>query len=233
MKYIYLFIAILITLTAEGQKAKPKNKSFYDDKPIHFGFSLGVNTMDFVSGLSASDYSSDSLFVDVSKLKPGFNIQIISNLRLGRYFDLRFLPGIQFGQRNLTYHRNQTVYDDRQRLESSFLVFPLQLKYKARRLNNVRPYFVAGANVRYDLAAKKEYDEDEPVFVRLKPMDYYLEPGFGVDFYLPQFKFSTELKFCVGLRDVLVHDPAASKPEFVNALEKLKSQIWVISFHFE
>jgi hypothetical protein len=36
-----------------------------------------------------------------------------------------------------------------------------------------------------------------------------------------------------GLGNVLVNDPAPGHPEFFNAIEKLQSQIWTISFHFE
>ncbi len=41
------------------------------------------------------------------------------------------------------------------RVESSFLEFPLLLKYKGDRLNNVRPYVIGGLNYRYDLAGSK------------------------------------------------------------------------------
>ena len=43
------------------------------------------------------------------------------------------------------------------RLQSSFLEFPLLVKLKGDRLNNVRPYVIGGLNYRYDLAGKKEY----------------------------------------------------------------------------
>jgi hypothetical protein len=35
------------------------------------------------------------------------------------------------------------------------------------------------------------------------------------------------------MRDVLVHDPANLRPEYSKAIEKMRSQIWIISFHFE
>jgi len=212
---------------------KPKNESWYDDKPLHFGFSLGVNTMDFNITPSQTNYAADSLYPEVSKLNPGINIQIVSNLRLGKYFDLRFLPGVSFGQRVVRYYKNQVVYNDQQRLESSFLEFPLLLKYKGSRLNNVRPYVISGLNFRYDLAGKKEFDDQKPVYVRLKRPDLYYEFGAGMDFYLTYFKLSVELKMSNGIRDVLVNEAAPGHPEFYNAIEKMKSQMWVLAFHFE
>ena len=217
-----------------GQKPKPKNESWYDDKPLHFGFNVGFNTMDFRITPSQEYYAKDSLLPDVSFFKPGINIQVVTNLRLADHFDLRFLPGVSFGQRTLTYYKNKALYNDNQKLESSFLEFPLLLKIKGTRLNNVRPYIITGLNYRYDLAAKKEYDDGKNIFIRLKKPDLYYEAGTGLDIYLPYFnKLSVEVKMSNGIGNIIVNDPAPGHSEYRNAIEKLKSQIWVISFHFE
>jgi hypothetical protein len=216
-----------------GQKQKPKNESWYDEKIIHFGFSLGFNAMDFKITPSQQYLDSTSLYPEVSKLNPGINIQIVTDLRPAKYLDIRFLPGVSFGQRNIRYYKDQVLYNDQQRLESSFLEFPFLLKLKGDRLNNVRPYVIGGFNYRYDLAAKKDFDEEKPVYIRIKKPDLYYELGGGLDFYLPYFKLSVELKMSTGLTDVLVREVNPKHPEYVNAIEKMKSQIWVLSFHFE
>lgn len=187
------------------------------------------------------DLSGDSLYADVSRLSPGFNIGIVSSFKLNEYFDLRILPGITFGQRNLSYHKQidtdtmsfNLIYNNDHKIESSFLEFPMVIKYKSKRINNFRPYLVGGFNYRLDLSARKEYDDKDAVYLRLKRSDFYYEVGFGIDFYLKYFKFSTELKLAVGLRDMLIHDPAANNPQFVTAIEKLQSNLWLLSFHFE
>ena len=232
--YIVLFIFfLLIHIVSYGQKQKPKNTSTYDEKLLHFGFSLGFNTMDFNITPSQKYYAKDSLYPSVSILNPGINIQIVTNLRPGKYFDIRFLPGVSFGQRIVRFYKNKVVYNDQQRLESSFLEFPLLLKFKGDRLNNVRPYIIGGLNYRYDLAGKKEFDDQKPIYIRLKRPDLYYEFGTGFDFYLPYFKLSIELKMSNGIRDVLVKEANPAHPEFFNAIEKMKSQIWVLAFHFE
>jgi hypothetical protein len=104
---------------------------------------------------------------------------------------------------------------------------------KGDRLNNVRPYVITGLNFRYDLAAKKEYDDRNNVYLRLKRPDWYYEAGAGLDIYLPYFKLSVELKMSNGIGNIIVNDPAPRHPEFKNAIEKMKSQIWTIAFHFE
>lgn len=226
-------IFLLIHCSLSGQKQKPKNESWYDDKLLHFGFSLGLNAMDF--NITPSQYylETDSLYPEVSKLNPGINIQIVTNLHASKYFDLRFLPGVSFGQRNVRYYKNNVLVNERQRLESSFLEFPILLKYKGDRLNNVRPYVIGGLNFRYDLAGKKEFDDEKPVYLRLKRSDLYFEMGSGLDFYLKYFKLSVEIKMSNGLRNVLVDEAAAGHQEYRNAIEKMKSQIWILAFHFE
>lgn len=227
---------------AFAQKQKPKNDSWYDDKPLHFGFSLGLNLMDFDITPAKTTLNPDFLQPEVTKLNPGINIQIVTNLRLHKYADLRFLPGVSFGQRNIKFYKDanpdplvteMVIYNESQRLESSFLEFPFLLKFKGERLNNVRPYIIGGINYRYDLAGKKEYDDEKPIYLRLKRSDVYYEAGAGLDFYLPYFKLSVELKMSNGLRDVIVHEPAPNHAQFIDAIDKVKSQIWILSFHFE
>jgi hypothetical protein len=224
---------MFIHLFSFGQKQKPKNESWYDEKLLHFGFSLGFNTMDFKITPSQAYLDSTNLYPEVTILNPGINIQIITNLRPSKYFDIRFLPGVSFGQRTIRYYVNQTPDPIPQVLESSFLEFPLLLKFKGDRLNNVRPYVIGGMNFRYDLAGKKEFDDDKQVYIRLKRPDLYYEMGAGLDFYLTYFKLSVELKMSNGIGDILVKDAPTGHPQYMNAIEKMKSQIWVLAFHFE
>ena len=220
-------------LILSGQKQKPKNESWYDEKLIHFGFSLGFNAMDFNITPSQQHFKTDSLYPSVSVLNPGINIQIIIDLKPANRLDIRFLPGVSFGQRDVKYYKNKVLVNDQQKLESSFLEFPLLLKYKGERLNNVRPYIIGGLNFRYDLAGKKEFDDSKPIYIRIKRPDLYIETGAGLDFYLTYFKLSVELKLSNGIGNVLVKEAAPGHPEYYYAIDKMKSQIWVLAFHFE
>jgi hypothetical protein len=234
-KGIFLLTILIISYgSLFAQKQKPKNVSWYDDKLLHFGFSIGLNTMDFNITPSLANMQMDSLYPEVSFLNPGINIQIVTDLLVTDNLDIRFLPGVSFGQRNIRFYKNQVLENDNQRLESSFLEFPLLIKFKGARLNNVRPYLVGGLN--YDLAGKKAYENEPgkpPEYLRLNRSDLYYEVGPGLDFYLPFFKLSVELKVSTGLRDVLVHDYTATDSRYARSIEKMKSQIWLISFHFE
>jgi len=221
-----------------------RNIPEHDFKALHFGFTLGLNTMDF--RIRSSQYAVENDFYgEVSSLTPGFNINIVSNFRLGWHFDLRLLPGVAFGQRRIDYYTmgghplpgsggvssgSQPRHAGSQDLESSFLEFPVILKYKSVRIDNYRPYLLGGVNFRYDLA--KNFSEEDEIFLRLNPFDIYLETGFGIDFYLPYFKFSTELKYAMGFLNMLNYQPN-SRPRYQDAIERLQSSLIILSFHFE
>ena len=226
---IPIFILLLLPIILSAQVKKPWNDPGYDDKLIHFGFSVGVNTMDLgIKRTLKSDLATSPVLIpDITKISPGFQVQIVSNLRLGEDLDLRFLPGISFGARTISfYDRDDQSFVGSVDVESSYLDFPLDLKYRTRRLNNYRPYILGGFNFRYDMAAKKD---DE---IRFKPADLYYEMGAGIDFYLPYFKLSTELKVGIGLLDMLVRD-TNSNQNYLASIEKINAYVIGFSFHFE
>ncbi len=241
---------LFITIGTFAQKAEVKNTPDYDDHPLHFGYTLGLNMMGFTFGRNWPVINIDDgryVYADMVSKMPGFQVGAIVDFRLGEYFNLRALPSFNFGQRNIsyftssssnikeTYARLDSLRSDiNMSLESSMLDLPILLKYKARRVNNYRPYVIAGGSVRYDLMAKKTFNDNIQQYLLLKPFDCYAEMGVGIDYYLPYFKFSTELKYSVGLLDVLNHNADdAPYDVYVKALNSLRSNIIMLSFHFE
>jgi hypothetical protein len=230
----------LPALIAQAQKPKVKNDPNHDDKLIHFGFSLGLNVMDYRIEHSQAA-ADDHVFIGLYETNPGINIHAIANLRLAENFDLRALPGISFGERYMYFHSitgTDTIYPyTNYKVESSYLELPILFKYKSKRLNNFRPYLIGGGNFRYDLAVKKEYDIEEQLLM-VNPFNIYGEIGVGFDFYLTYFKFATEIKYSFGLSDILLRSDRNGElpPEFApytNYIDKLTSHIVIISFHFE
>ena len=240
-KHIILFILWVFTLSAGAQYKQPTrlNDPEYDvGKRLKFGFSLGINTMDFTVVNSKTIQVSPrgdttQYFADVSHIIPGFNVNAVSDYRLNENFHLRFLPGYSFGQRNLNFFYPKDSLDAQMKIESSFIELPFSIKYSAQRVNNVRPYLISGTNIRFDLATYKKLNVDEGVLLRLKKIDAYYEIGFGVDFFLEYFKFSIELKYSMGILNVLSNDYASGAENYVHAIKKINSQIFIVAFHFE
>jgi hypothetical protein len=227
-----------------AQKPKVKNDPTHDDKLVHFGFSLGINFMDYRIE-HREQAEQDHVYVGLKELSPGINIHAIANLRLAKNLDLRTLPGISFGERKV-YFQEMTDTGlvsilpngtNTYRSNSSYLELPINFKYKSKRLNNFRPYFIGGGNLRYDLSIKKEYDPENQLLM-IAPLDVYAEIGFGMDFYLTFFKFATEIKYSFGLSDILLRSDRkgelpAEFERYTNYIDKINSHMVIILFHFE
>jgi hypothetical protein len=234
-----LFLLILIFLPVFSQEKRVQNLPDFENRLLHFGFTVGVNSMNF--GISKDDnFFSQTKFNQIYSIEcqtiPGFFLGPVTDLHMGEYFDLRLLINISFGQRNLKYlmiedttSLNPTLTSHTMQLSSTYFEFPLLIKYKSKRLNNFRPYLIAGINPKIDLAAQKKIKEAEMPKIRLKRFDLAWEAGFGIDFYLPYFKFSPELKYSCGIKDMVARDGT----QFTSSIKKLNSNVWMFSLHFE
>jgi len=232
---VVLFAVLFLSLSAQNQKVK--NLRYLDSQPLHFGFTVGLNYMDFVIHNSGLFFNDTIDFYSIeNRIQPGFHIGPIANFRLGKYFDLRLLLDLSFGQRNLTYQLvkldgTEGVISEPyvMKIASTFIEVPVLIKYKAVRLNNFRPYVLAGVCPKYDLSAKKAPSESELPKVQLNQLDYCADLGFGIDWYLPYFKLSTELKYSIGFNDVLKQDGTI----YTSSIDKMNSKMVMFSFHFE
>jgi len=234
-KIILIILLFVVGFFASAQKEIILNYQEVDYKKIHFGFTVGFNTMDFKLTPTLDTYGADSamLVPEINKLVPGFHVAVVSSLKLNEYFDLRFLPGISLGQRNILFYDENNKVDSEMKIESTFIDIPIIIKYKATRINNTRPYLVGGLNIRRDMARNKEFNEDEKIYIKLNPFDIYYEIGFGFDFYLAYFKLSTEIKYSVGTFNVVSSEASEDFPQYANAIEQMNSRMFMVSFHFE
>lgn len=156
--------------------------------------------------------SGETWFMEQPSFSPGFCVNALAELRLNTYFSLRVSPGMYFGNRVVKMIDTTNGNREQQNLKSTFVVVPVDIKFAAQRLRNVRPYITGGVMPAFDVSKR------ESGLLQLKSSDCYLSVGFGCDFYLPYFKFIPEVKFCFGLSDVIRHD----RPDLVDDPDKMK-----------
>jgi hypothetical protein len=108
-RLIPVFILLFFTLTVSGQRRQVLNLPKYDRARIHFGFVLGLNISKFKVEPAGDLRIRDTVYSIIPRGTSGLNLGIISNLKLGEHFDLRFIPALAFTQRNLEY---SMVYTD-------------------------------------------------------------------------------------------------------------------------
>jgi hypothetical protein len=207
----------------------PLNLPNYDNKPIHFGFLIGLNTLDFK--LTPVSNVEDELFVIQSQNQKGFNLGVVSNMRLGNNLDFRFIPTLSLAERRIFYilNDNTVLTDENKKIESTFIEFPISIKYKSSRYNNGRAYIMTGLKYSLDLASQRNIDDEGLEIVKIKKDDFLYEIGLGIDFYLPYFKFSPELKANFGLTNLVVNDGSI----YSRSIKGMKTRGFSISFTFE
>lgn len=217
-----------------AQVSKVKNLQRFDNKTIHFGFSLGINSGGFALHRKPYNQFTDTLAsIDVID-QAGFNLGIVSDLHLHRNFNLRFVPTLVFGQRNLDFKfigQDGAVKLVPRTVESTYLDFPILFKYRSERLNNFAAYFIFGGKYSIDLASNEDVLNSEipESIIKLKRNTTAAEVGFGTDFFLPYFKFAIELKMSYTLDDALIHD----NTELSDPIDRIAPKMFILSLLFE
>jgi hypothetical protein len=226
----------------------------YDQDLFHFGFVLGVD-LSYVTIRPIADLTThnfDSTYIPdilpmpdsarvlsvTSNPAPGFVISIVANMRLAENLDLRFIPSLTFGDRDLVYSVStyrEGIKTDRnitKKVPSTYVNFPLELKFKSDRYNNFRAYVMGGVQYTLDLASqakKREQRNADQKIVKFNRDDLYLEAGVGFDFYNEWFKLGVEAKMMYGLFDQLKRENNI----YTNSIASLKSKIFQLSLTFE
>jgi hypothetical protein len=205
---------------------------------LHFGFALGLNAFDFSRIRTSENTVSIGrqrviLYADLIDVKPGFNINAIVDYRLVTNLDIRFIPGIFFGQRQLDFYRRDTQGPPvgSVPVTSNYLEFPVVLKYSANRYTNFRPYVMTGLNTRINLSNTINMDSQR--YIEMKKLEPFAEFGLGFDFYFDYFRMSTEIKISAGLINCLGKAEAPGYEYFRQSLKSIHSNTVGFTISFE
>ena len=227
-----LFLIVSLPLSAKPTD-KLMNRPYADLKRWHLGFSIGFHVQDLNfthNGFLTPD--GEKWAVEVPTFSPGFCLNVLADLRLNQYLNLRFTPGLYFGSKGVEMREYSTGEILRQDVKTAYVVTPIDLKISGSRLHNVRPYLTAGVMASFDVT-KKRMD-----YLVFNTCDTYLTIGLGTDFYLPFFKLIPEIKFCFGLTDILKHNRPDLEDnmniyKITKSLSKVKSNMVVFNLYFE
>jgi len=232
-KGAYLILGFcLVVSSLFAQKQKVKNQPYGDYKLYHFGITVGMNFQDLLltnSGLT--DDNGETWYATIPNYSPGFTVGLIADLYLNPYMNLRFTPSLSFGDKSFEFVEQESDTRFKTSVRSNYLTAPLDLKIRSMRLNNYRPYVIAGAYAAIDLGTKK----GDPLL--LKPMNYGITIGLGCDFYLPIIKIAPEIRFCFGLNNAIESNRTDltdfSLIKYSNAIAKGIPRMIIFTFNFE
>lgn len=257
---VMLLLAVTV-VPAQAQRRVVHYLPKYEQEPYHFGFLLAFNQMSYTiktiegyqnipqpaNSWPNGNYSiPNTQHIFVYNLEtvqtPGFTVGIIGSKRLGRYFDLRFIPSLSFSERRLRYNLaivgndgNMDMKAFTKSIGTTFVEFPLNIKYRSKRYNNIGAYVFGGINPKLDLASQKDNKETDSYgneFINnlvTKRFDFAGELGAGFDIYNQWFKMGIEVKMSYGILDIVKNDAFI----YTAPIDKLRNKLFQVSFLFE
>jgi len=204
-----------------------------DNKVLSYGYYLGFNSLDFKFQYKTDEHKDISVGTST-----GFNVGLIGNLKMTNYLDLRFEPGLSFTTRTLTYPESYTTLTDdftetsnsERIVKSTYVYLPLLLKISTKRLNNFKPFLLAGASAAMNLSSnEKSIDDNSAGKFRMTDNPSFMELGFGIDFYLLNFKFTPSIRGVFGQGNELVKDKDSNSP-WTGNISKMQTRGFFINF---
>lgn len=215
---------------------RPGHLNDFDTRRLHYGIQVGYTHSKFDLHYSESDTLRQTILGTTSYYSPGFHINVIGDLRMTDHLNFRLLPGITLISRDMSYVWSDEYtsthwkYDTRRTVESVYGEMPVELKYRANRYADFRPYLTAGGCVGFDFASlRKNKNNNDESIIRLNPLDLRYTMGVGFDYFLSYVKFAIELKMSFGLIDLRVDDD----DYYTQSVTDLRSRTFMLSFTFE
>lgn len=238
MRHLYgiqvLIVLIILALPNSGSAQYNRgNQNFraFQAKAYYFGLTFGYNQSNFQVAQSQRFILNDSFNITEGMGGPGLNVSMVANMKLGEYFDFRFLPGFSFVGRKFYYLSAHDEIEQTRNIESVLIQAPFQVRFKSEPFHDMRAFVLLGAKYTYDVASNARIRKEQANrIVRISPHDFAVEVGAGCQFFFPFFIFSPELKYSQGIGNILIYNRNLAQS---TVLEKVLSRTFTISLHFE
>lgn len=235
-KVVITILSLFILLSGHSLWAQQQpgrgNYNFVNKqgKPYYFGLTLAFHSSNYNIFRSKRFNEQEQILSVESVTGPGYNVNVVSNLKIGRYFDFRLLPGFSFTERNIRYKDLTSPNQfNNIKIESVFTEVPFHVRFKSEPYNDMRIYVLGGIKYSFDIASKARRREQDRI-LKISPTDFSVEAGFGMQFFFPYFILSPELKFTQGINNILIFNERIIQS---NVLENVLSRTITLSFHFE
>lgn len=189
------------------------NMPYYDKRPVHYGFQIGIFRANF--NLKYSDHfaqtlpdsmviARDSIMAVNPVSSPGFSLGMIVNFAMNKgRWDFRLTPNVAFFERTVEYMFNggstfSTIN------QATFIEMPFMLKYKSERRKNRRLYLTGGLIPSLQVGGRKDVNEQQNLMI--ERFNVEAAYGVGAHFYMKMFNFAPELRFSHGFMNALTQN---------------------------
>lgn len=220
--------SILVLIFFIGTMHAQVNYFELSGKLVYFGISMGINAADYKLIPAPTITRKDSIYSFNTVLQPGFNLGIIGNLQVHKYFDIRLIPSLVFSDRNIRYKMNDGTSIDK-RVNHIYISLPLEFRYKSKPVRDFRMFVMCGLRYDYDLNSNNK-KRGAPEMIKVKPHDLAIEYGIGVQYYFTYFIISPEFKMSHGVLNLKGSNDGLLQQRVI---DKIFSRALTITINFE
>ena len=206
--YKITFIVFFLSIgKLHAQNLSYDNLWDYDEQWIHYGFLIGVHNSDY--RIEYNDYFVTPAMDSVHSIIPGnyfgFKLGFVVDFYLLQYLSVRLLPTIGFYEYGLNYRFLDGQHNQKELKDATMMELPLLFKYKSTRRGNLNLYLIGGPNFQIEAAGNGDKVKITEK-LELKNFNLSLELGMGCDIFYQLFKFSPEIRYSFGFRNLLSDD---------------------------
>lgn len=206
MRKLVVLLFFCLFSISYGQTEKIAQLGGFDNRPIRYGFYLGLHSKGYA--IEATDASLSS--------GAGFHLGVLADFKLSDFASLVTEPGIISSSNSLTFDGEKTE------MSATYFHLPVLIKLSTKRLNNVSGFMIGGVSYNYNFTANKNNNDNgtNPRDFALKQNTFMGEIGIGASFYFPYFKFSPSIRGVYGFQNEFIGLGDVAK----NSLSELRTR---------
>ncbi|GAA5090574.1 hypothetical protein GCM10023210_16850 [Chryseobacterium ginsengisoli] len=245
-------VAVLANAQFRTRNRMDKLEDF-DEQKFSWGFYLNGNRLDYRIVLNPRYGMNNNQNLVTSKESYSFGAGLIAKWRLNDFLDLRLEPGLQFGQRQLTFNTQSndqyaagtltndafipmplTEKDRVREIKTTLVDVPVLLEFHGNRWYNSRPYVAAGVNYIVNLQSNSDSTDDnmQQVF-RSTTHNFAWSAEMGIQFYFNKFKLTPAVRGTFIMNNEIVADNATTPPYWTSAMSTLQTRAIFFVLKFE
>lgn len=220
LKHLILFLLVCVFANKSFSQKKEIPRLANFDKPlVRYGYYLGLHYKGYA--IKGSEKAS-------IEQGAGFQLGVLADLNLSRYISVIAEPGVISTTNKLILGEDAT---EEFQIPTTHFHFPISLKFRTDRINNVRTFVQTGISYNYNFTSEKNKGDNgaNPNDFLLTKHNFMAELAIGANFYFEYFKFSPSIRGIYGLNNEI--DPLGSNIK--DNVSSLKSRGIFLSLIFQ
>lgn len=199
------------------------------DQKLDWGFSLGLNSLNYKLTPSKSGYNNIGIskrnkITVLSDTKMGFNVGALSIYRFNEHFSIQFEPTVYFTQRSLNF-THITDKESKIEVKSTYIDLPVFINYHGVRWRNTQPYIQIGAGYSRNIQSNEDKTDDLSTGIfRAKTNNFNFQAEIGITLILEYFRLTPAIRYIQFFDNEILDDNPGTSNQWAGSIEELSTR---------